>query len=447
VTPLGEVLRRRIERDGPITVAEYMAQALGHPQHGYYMRRQPFGASGDFVTAPEVSQMFGEIVGLWCVATWEQMGRPDPFALIELGPGRGTLIADVLHAAHVRPAFLAAARVRLVETSPALTEAQRRALAGRGGSWHQTFAQAAEAGAAEAGATEAGAAEAGADHPILVIANEFFDALPVHQLVRTDAGWRERLVGFDADSGRFRFEQETKETPLSRFLPPGLKETPAGGVFEVSPLGRGPAGEMKETPAGSVFEVSPLGRGPAGEIKETPAGGVFEASPLGRGPAGETKETPAGSVFEVSPLGRGLAGEIGARLAASGGAALIIDYGHGASAIGETLQAVRRHDYWDVLDDPGEADITAHVDFEALARAAQQAGARAHGPLPQGVFLRRLGIEARAAVLRRASPGQARDIAAGLKRLLATDEMGALFKVLALTHPALPPPAGFEAAP
>jgi NADH dehydrogenase [ubiquinone] 1 alpha subcomplex assembly factor 7 len=331
------------------------------------------------------------------------MGRPDPFALIELGPGRGTLIADVLHAAHVRPAFLAAARVRLVETSPALTEAQRRALAGRGATWHQTFAQAAEAGAAEAGATEAGAAEAGADHPILVIANEFFDALPVHQLVRTDAGWRERLVGFDADSGRFRFEQETKETPLSRFLPPGLKETPAGGVFEVSPLGRGPAGEMKETPAGSVFEVS--------------------------------------------PLGRGLAGEIGARLAASGGAALIIDYGHGASAIGETLQAVRRHDYWDVLDDPGEADITAHVDFEALARAAQQAGARAHGPLPQGVFLRRLGIEARAAVLRRASPGQARDIAAGLKRLLATDEMGALFKVLALTHPALPPPAGFEAAP
>ncbi|MEE9139670.1 MAG: SAM-dependent methyltransferase, partial [Alphaproteobacteria bacterium] len=361
MTPLGEVLRRRIERDGPITVAEYMAQALGHPQHGYYMRRPPFGASGDFVTAPEVSQMFGEIVGLWCVATWEQMGRPEPFALIELGPGRGTLIADVLHAAHVRPAFLAAARVRLVETSPALTAAQRRALAGRGGSWHQTFAQAAAGDAAEAGAAEAGVAEAGADHPILVIANEFFDALPVHQLVRTDAGWRERLVGFDADSGRFRFQQETKETPLSRLLPPGLKETPAGSVFEVSPLGRGPAGEIKETPAGSVFGVSPLGRGPAGEIKET----------------------PAGSIFEVSPLGRGLAGEIGARLAASGGAALIIDYGHGASAIGETLQAVRRPDYAAVLDDPGEADIPAHVDFEALARAAQQAGARAHGPLPQ----------------------------------------------------------------
>lgn len=365
MSALAAILRQRIEKEGPIPVADYMAAALGHPEHGYYMRREPIGAAGDFVTAPEVSQMFGEIVGLWCVSVWEQMHQPDPFAFVELGPGRGTLMADVLHAVRIRPAFTAAARLRLVETSPALSEHQRRALSGRGGTWHETFAE---------------AASAGGDMPLIVIANEFFDALPVHQLERTAEGWRERLVGLDGESGRFRFEAGAEETPLADLVPLALRDAPVG------------------------------------------------------------------SIFEVSPAGRELAGEIAGRIVRSGGAALVIDYGHGASAVGETLQAVRRHRYTGVLDDPGEADITAHVDFDALAQAAAQAGARVYGPVPQGALLRHLGIEARAAaLLRAASPAQARDIPAALRRLIAPEEMGTLFKALAMTHPALPAPVGLAA--
>ncbi len=365
MSALAAILRQRIEQEGPIPVAEYMAAALGHPEHGYYMHREPIGAAGDFVTAPEVSQMFGEIIGLWCLSVWEQMHHADPFAFVELGPGRGTLVADVLHAVRIRPAFSAAARLRLVETSPVLGEHQRRALSGRGGSWHKTFAE---------------AASAGGDMPLIVIANEFFDALPVHQLERTRTGWRERLVGLDAKSGRFRFGLASEVTPLADLVPPPLQHAPVG------------------------------------------------------------------SIFEVSPERSRLAGEIAARIARSGGAALIIDYGHGASATGDTLQAVRRHRYADVLVDPGEADITAHVDFEALAQAAAQTGAKVHGPVPQGPFLRHLGIEARAAaLLRDASPAQARDVPAALRRLIAPDEMGTLFKALAVTHPALPAPAGLTA--
>jgi NADH dehydrogenase [ubiquinone] 1 alpha subcomplex assembly factor 7 len=365
VTPLAALLSERIEREGPIPVADYMAAALGHPQHGYYMRRQPLGARGDFTTAPEISQMFGEIIGLWCISVWEQMGHPDPVRLIELGPGRGTLMADTLHAVRVRPAFRAAARVHLVEPSPVLRRAQEEALPDREATWHAALAEAA----------------AGERIPLILVTNEVFDALPIHQLERTAAGWRERLVGFDAACARFGFEVATRATPASALVPAAFQDAPVG------------------------------------------------------------------SIFEVCPAARELAGEIAAHIAAAGGAALIIDYGHAASGLGDTLQAVRRHRFHDVLADPGEADITAHLDFEAVAAAAAGAGAKTHGPVPQGLFLRRLGIEARAEVLlRAATAAQARDVPAALRRLIDPDQMGTLFKALAITHRELPAPAGFEAA-
>jgi NADH dehydrogenase [ubiquinone] 1 alpha subcomplex assembly factor 7 len=361
-TPLAKLLRRRIAAAGPIGVAEYMAEALGHPRYGYYTRRDPLGRDGDFITAPEISQMFGELIGLWCAAVWQAIGRPDPLRLIELGPGRGTLIADGLRAAaRTVPEFSSALRLHLVETSPVLRDRQRRSLAPIGPrlrpAWHRSLSSVPRG-------------------PVVVVANEFFDALPVHQYVRVADGWRERMVGLSADGGRFRFVLE-------------------------------PTGNLDPPPAADV--------------------------------GGE------GDLVEVCPDATATAGVIGERVARDGGAALIIDYGHPRSAAGDTLQAVRRHLFDDVLDRPGEADLTHHVDFETLGRAASAAGARPYGPIPQGVFLARLGIEQRAAtLLASATPEQAVDIRAALHRLVHPREMGDLFKAVAIAHPDFPPPPGFD---
>jgi len=356
MSPLGAALAERIGGDGPITVAEFMAAALGDPDSGYYMRRDPLGAAGDFVTAPEISQMFGELIGLWCIAAFEQMGAPSRLRLVELGPGRGSLMADLWRAAKIRPRFVAALSIHLVETSPALRRRQGEALPGLPVAWHESFA-------------EAAAAEPGP--PLIALANEFFDALPVHQLVRTDAGWRERTVDFDPGTERFRFAASPSPTPTCAFVPPALRDAPAGAIFEVS----------------------------------------LQA--------------------------RAVIAEIAAEIVACGGAGLIFDYGHARSALGDTLQAVRAHRAHEVLDDPGTADITAHVDFEALAHAARASGAHVFGPVPQGDFLRRLGIEARAAALAGAAPGQRRAIEAARDRLIGARQMGRLFKVMAVTAPNL----------
>ena len=345
---LGE-LRETIAQEGPIPVERYMALCLGHPVHGYYRRKDPFGAAGDFTTAPEISQIFGELVGLWAVTVWEAMGAP-PFRLVELGPGRGTLMQDLLRAARVRPAFLEAAAIDLVETSPVLRDIQRERLGGAPVAWRERI-------------------EEVPDGPAIVVANEFFDALPVRQYVRTGRGWCERLVGLEGERLAF-----------------GLAPEPA-------PI-------AAQAPLGAVLEV------------------------------------PEASLAIVRGLAR--------RLVAQGGAALVIDYGFEGPAFGETLQAVRRHSYADPLAEPGEADLTAHVDFSALARAG--AGAAVHGPAPQGDFLRALGIEARAGALKaRASPRQAADIDAALARLTGSgpEAMGSLFKALALADPRLPPLPGF----
>jgi NADH dehydrogenase [ubiquinone] 1 alpha subcomplex assembly factor 7 len=356
VTPLGVELARRIERDGPLPVAEYMQRCLLDPQHGYYRTQTAIGAAGDFITAPEISQMFGELIGLWAAQVWMTMGSPARVRLVELGPGRGTLMADALRAtAKVAPEFHAAIDLHLVEANPRLRERQAEALAAARPHWHDAF-------------------DSVPDGPAVVIANEFFDALPVRQIVRIGGEWRERVV--DHAKGRF----------------------------------------------------------------------VFAAGTAASAPRAPLADAPDGSVVETSPAGEAVAAAISTRLARTGGAALIIDYGPGAPGVGDTLQAVRAHRKVDPLAEPGLADLTAHVDFAGLARAGRGAGAEAYGPLPQGTLLHRLGIAARAAtLLRNATPQQARDVDAGVRRLIEPDEMGTLFKALALAHPDLPVPPGFDA--
>lgn len=339
-----------------------MADALIHPRFGYYATRDPFGVGGDFVTAPEVSQMFGELIGLWAAVVWQQMGSPTLLRLVELGPGRGTLMADALRATRAVPGFHEAADLHLVEASQALRKIQGRALSGYAPTWHDDVSGL-------------------PDGPAIVIANEFFDALPIAQLVRTGAGWHERRLAFDPESG----------TPIWT-LTPGI------------------------SPLAALLHPSVL----------------MSARP--------------GEVAEVSPSSLSVADALARRIVREGGAALVIDYGHGESGVGDTLQAVQAHQPVDVLGTLGEADVTAHVDFAALARAVSQAGGMAHGPVTQGAFLSALGIGQRAkALAARATPAQARDIETAMVRLIDPGEMGTLFKVAAWTGPAASPPPGFEA--
>jgi len=359
VTALLDLLRRRIAVGGPLTVAQYMAEALGHPRHGYYIRQDPLGAAGDFTTAPEISQVFGELIGLWCADLWQRMGAPDPVLLVELGPGRGTLMQDALRAAgRAAPGFRAALRLHLVETSPVLRAAQAARLADANPAWLDRLADL-------------------PDGPALVVANEFFDALPIRQWRRGAKGWHERLVGWDETAGRLRWE-------LSGRADPGLALIPE-----------------------SVWGA------------------------------------PEGSIAEACPAGLSHAALLARRLAQQGGAALIVDYGPARSAPGDSFQAIRRHAFADPLEAPGEADLTAHVDFQALAEAATQAGAAAHGPVPQGAFLEALGLQARATQLKTASPTRAAEIDTAVERLAGPQQMGTLFKALGLTAPGLGTPAGF----
>jgi NADH dehydrogenase [ubiquinone] 1 alpha subcomplex assembly factor 7 len=334
----------------PERLDRFMARAVA----AYYATRQPFGRQGDFITAPEISQAFGECLGLWAAVVWQAMGRPDPVLLVELGPGRGTLMADALRAVgEVAAPFRAALRLHLVEASPRLREAQRAALGGAVAAWHEDPATL-------------------PDGPAILLANEFLDALPIRQFVRRAGAWAERHV------------RECRFVELPAEEAPPLPET-----------------------------------------------------------------APEGAIAEASPAARALAARLAARLAAQGGAALFLDYGHAGGGFGDTLQAVSRHGRADPLAAPGSVDLTAHVDFAAIAAAAREGGAAAHGPLPQGLFLQRLGLMSRAAILARAAAAAGRRDQAGLilsgaERLVAAEGMGRLFKALCLCHPALPAPPGFE---
>jgi NADH dehydrogenase [ubiquinone] 1 alpha subcomplex assembly factor 7 len=395
VTPLGERLAALIAANGPITVADYMALCLGDPEHGYYMARDPFGRGGDFVTAPEVSQVFGELIGLWAVATFEAMGSPSSFVLAELGPGRGTLMADLLRAARVRPAFLDAAQVQLVETSPRLRAVQEATLGPTAVAWHDAL-------------------DSLPRGPAIVVANEFFDALPIRQFVRTTTGWAERMVGLD-DAGGLAFGLRPLEAPLSSFPPsPSFRRKP-------------------ESIAGLAARPNPQDKMRQGS-RWTPAfAGVTELV---------VTADAEPSIFETSPVAIAIMSSLAARVAVEGGAALIIDYGCEGPAFGDTLQAVRGHAYADPLAEPGEADLTAHVDFAALARAAVAAGAEPRRLVSQGDFLSRLGIGARAERLAAGKDDVAQaTIASAVARLIAPEAMGDLFKVLALSHSGLALPA------
>lgn len=366
MSPLGELLARRIRIAGPITVAEYMAEALGHPQYGYYKQGDPFGLAGDFVTAPEISQMFGELLGAWCAAVWETMDRPAPVRLVELGPGRGTLMADALRGTRKVAGFHAAVDLHMVETSPYLrgrqAETLRQAAPAIAPSWHDGF-------------------EEVPDGPLVLITNELFDALPIHQFEFRGGRWLERVVDLGGSGEEFVFALR-----------------PPGGALAVASTVPQPAQQ--------------------------------------------------GAVVEACPAGIALAAAIGRRVLQHGGAALLIDYGHDGSGGGDSLQAVRRHGKHDVLSEPGTADLAAHVDFGALARAAREAGAAVHGPIAQNLLLERLGIKLRAAALERsATPAQATDIRAATERLLHLEQMGTLFKALAIAAPSLPVPPGFDEPP
>jgi SAM-dependent MidA family methyltransferase len=325
------------------------------------MTRDPFGSEGDFTTAPEISQMFGELIGLWTAAVWRSMGSPDLLRLVELGPGRGTLMADALRAARVMPGFQSALAVHLVEISPALKQRQNEALGTLDMPlyWHESIEQV-------------------PDGPTIIIANEFFDAMPVHQAIKQETGWHERVVEIDAD-GSLVFG--TAEDPIPHFegiLPPAVRSAPEGALFEW----------RSDT----------------------------------------------------------MALALGRRVCRAPGAALVIDYGHARSAAGDTLQAVGQHNYADPLDIPGQLDLTAHVDFQALAQAADSIGAAVHGPIEQGPFLRNLGIESRAAVLKNHAHDKTTEIDGALRRLTDMSEhgMGRMFKVLGLSDPKLGALPGFE---
>jgi NADH dehydrogenase [ubiquinone] 1 alpha subcomplex assembly factor 7 len=365
MTPLERELVAMVTEAGPISLERFMALASMHPKYGYYRSQMPIGSGGDFITAPEIHQMFGELIGLWAAEVWQAMGEPSTLRLVELGPGRGTLMADVLRVARVVPGFRAALDVHLVEMSEVLTETQRQTLApfAYPVTWHESI-------------------EDLPTGPTIIIANEFFDALPVRHYVRTTAGWNERLVGLDQE-GRLAF---------------GLAPAPDSTI----------------------------------------------SAALG-GAAGP------GAILEIGLAAQRAMGSLVAHIVQETGALLIIDYGYRSKRAGETLQAVKDHVYVDPLMTPGEADLTAHVDFAALGRAALASGADVHGPVAQGVFLARLGIFERAAALRRAaSPEQALALDAALARLAQpgpTSGQGAsmaeLFQVLCATSYGLVPP-GFE---
>ncbi|MCB9989350.1 MAG: SAM-dependent methyltransferase [Rhodospirillales bacterium] len=346
MTDLTAHIKNQIGQHGPMDVGTFMGLAVSH----YYASRDPLGRGGDFTTAPEISQMFGEMLGVWVADTWHKLGRPKPFVLLECGPGRGTLMADVLRTLCAVPDCLSAARVVLMENSLALRQKQKEALTGYEVQWIETLD------------------ELEADKPLILLANEFLDALPVRQAQFDGEVWRERVVGLEADQPVF-----------------GL------------------------------------------------------GAPVTTPPPFPCRE---GNIFEFSPVRESFVRNVGDFLKEPGGAALFIDYGHDRSGVGDTLQAVKDHGYCDVLDQIGEADMTSHVDFGALARVA---GVDVRGPVGQGAFLERLGMAERANSLMAAGglPERQVEIRTAYDRLCAPDHMGELFRVMALCHDADVELAGF----
>ena len=351
INRLAHRLAQRIRATGPISIADYMGEVSAF----YYATRDPFGAAGDFITAPEISQIFGELTGAWCADYWQRLGAPDPVLLVELGPGRGILMADALRATRHVPGFHHALRLHLVERSPKLRALQQEKLAAFAPVFHDNITTLPHG-------------------PILLIANEFLDVLPIRQFERSGGTWHERRIALARDDESLTLKLDPQPSLFTAQLP-------------------------------------------------------------------EAKE---GSIAELSPAATSLGKALGTQLAGQSGAALFIDYGYLEGEFGDTLQAIHRHRPRAVLDEPGSADLTAHVDFAAFVRAAESGGAQAYGPVTQRDFLLRLGLETRKAkLLEHATPEQAQAIETGCRRLIDPAAMGTLFKVLALGQKGAPAPAGF----
>lgn len=337
-----------IAHTGPMPLADYMQLCLFDPEQGYYSNETAIGSAGDFVTAPQVSQMFGELIGVWCASVWEAMDRPDPFILAEAGPGHGTMMADMLRATASVKGFRRAARVRLIEAGATMANRQRKALAGVDADieWMET-------------------PDRLPDGPLILVANEFLDCLPVRQFVKAGPVWRERCIGQSEN----------------------------------------------------------------GELSSVLGSAVLDADLL---PADADRE-PDGAVFERAPAREAWTADLAARLAAGRGAALLIDYGHDRPGFGDTFQAMRGHAYADPLAEPGAADLTAHVDFEAVSRAASNEGTATSSIVAQGEFLPAMGLLERAGALGAGKPVEVQEgISDAVERLAGPRAMGKLFKVLAL---------------
>ena len=343
---LADIFRRLIAGTGPISLAHYMGESNAR----YYASRDPLGTAGDFITAPEISQMFGELIGLWLADMWIRAGRTEPVHYVELGPGRGTLARDALRA---MKRYGLEPRVHLVESSVALKHRQLDAVPDA--IWHHDLSTVPLEG------------------PVLLVANEFLDALPIRQLVKTAHGWREVMVATEGD----RFVCVAGDRPMDAALPE------------------------------------------------------------------ERREAEEGTLIETSPAAAAVVYEAAGRLAAQGGAALFIDYGHDAPRTGSTLQAVRAHRRVDPFEAPGEVDLTAHVDFASLVPMVPARGARWLGTVGQGAWLTALGIEQRADALAEFAPQHRDALRSAKERLIAPEQMGELFKVFGMAAPDWPDGAGF----
>lgn len=355
-TELEAFLRTKIAEEGPMGIDAFMSHVLATPDIGYYMNRDPFGQSGDFTTAPEISQMFGEMIGAWLADIWAQHGSPAEFILLELGPGRGTLMADIVRTCAKVPGFMKAAQIHLAEISPVLKEKQRETLSGLDVRWHEDL-----------GSLPQG-------KPIFFVANEFFDALPFKQYIYTGGKWAERQVDANADDFVF-VEQSVLFDPLEGINLPLPEE---------------------------------------------------------------------GKIVELSRARANFMTDLAQRLKAQTGAGLVIDYGHLKPGYGDTFQALRGHEFSDPLQHVGQSDLTSHVDFYALSAAAQTQDFEVSGMTRQGDFLLALGIQLRAHQLLQEASGQsAKNIQKALHRLVHSDEMGSLFKVMGLNYGANVKPAGF----
>ncbi|MDR6265190.1 MULTISPECIES: SAM-dependent methyltransferase [Rhodobacterales] len=349
MTPLHDILLRQIGRLGPMSISEFMTQCLYHPEHGYYTQAKPLGRAGDFITAPEISQMFGEMIGLCLAQNWLDQGAPERFCLAELGPGSGQLMADILRATKSVPGFHAAAQLYLCEVNPHLKAQQAERLASFAPHWI-------------ASTTDLPAL------PLFLVANEFLDCLPINQFIATDSGWDEQIVA--SHEGQLCFARRA---------------------------------------AGAVESELP-------------------------------KDATTGTVIELCPAANAIVQDIATSITRHGGLALICDYGDTGG--GDTLQAIRAHEKMDPLDHVGQADLTAHVNFAALKDAL--VNVQTAGPTPQGAFLERLGITTRAQTLAQNLSGAAlENHITAHHRLTHPDEMGELFKVMAILPRDGVAPAGF----